>query len=259
MMSVGSTSSTAWGTRDPIVLTKPSGTTDGELLIAIISIATTSSTIDSVPSGWTLSETSTAVPTGVQYHAIYYKIASSEPADWSFGFTNSSTLCAGVVIRALFPNTASPFGSDSTATVTNDDTPSWANTVTPTLANSLLVMAITARQTDSGTSGYAIATDNPTWTEVFDATNTGTTFAVATAIRSATTATGNSSATLTGSSINTSDSVCTLSVFNPLPSVTTDTLVMNPSTVQSPRARISQPRWTDQEQPATPTWINQEK
>lgn len=279
-MAVEAVASTAFGSRSTLTLSKPTGTADGELLVAVVGLGTNSSVVSSVPSGWTATAGSPASVSLVTNVYVYWKLASSEGASWDWGL-NKSTSCAGVVLRVSFPD-ATPFDAEAEATVSNDDTPSWGASVTPASANSLLVMAIIAEQTAAGgTSGYAVATDNPTWAERFDETSTGITFAVATAVRSATTATGNASATLTGSGSNTTDSAVLMAVFQPLASASltgTTALLTSPastliaadissstnvstalltdtSTLLDPSARVSERVWTHGTRTST-TWTH---
>lgn len=265
------------GSASSVVITKPTGTADGDLLVAIIGA------IDSIsagPSGWTLTAGSPATNSQGFDVYCYYKTASSEGASYTWTM-NSSTPCGGVIMRVQFPH-GTPFGSENEASVTNDDTPSFAASVTPAEANSLIVMAIGASQTGvSASPGYAVATDNPTWTERHNTTSSASTLAVATAVRSATTATGDASATFVGSSTNTTDSACLMVVFRPLASaaltgtapllaatstliaadtssstnVSTAILTQNPSSLIAPSARSADPTWAHQTRTST-TWTH---
>ncbi len=74
-----------------ITVAKPTGTVNGDILFCLISCG--APTVDSVPSGWTL--------LGEYYNAgaydryyLYYKIASSEPASWTWSFSTSVTVRA---------------------------------------------------------------------------------------------------------------------------------------------------------------------
>jgi len=66
-----------------IYSTKPTGTADGDILFAFIQWYG-STTIDSVPSGWSLLGSYTA---NTDKYALYYKIASSEPGGWNWSFS----------------------------------------------------------------------------------------------------------------------------------------------------------------------------
>jgi hypothetical protein len=72
-----------------ITVTKPTGTVDGDILFCWIAYVT--ETIDSVPSGWT----SLAYKAGAStYWRLYYKIASSEPANYTWSLTGSTRIRA---------------------------------------------------------------------------------------------------------------------------------------------------------------------
>ena len=71
-----------------ITVNKPSGTVDGDILFCLICFRSTSTrTIDSVPSGW--AELGNQVGSNQDDYALYYKIASGEPASWTWSFNGS--------------------------------------------------------------------------------------------------------------------------------------------------------------------------
>ncbi len=216
----------------PLVVTKPSGLTAGDLMIAHISgINPSAGELElPTPGGWTLGGQDTAVHNGCAILAVFYKIATSDDAAASsFSFSNatgSPLLMGGAIYRVS--------GTGSTITVsidvenTNTSTPSFSNTVTPTVASSLLLFLVTAEGSGAGSvASYAVTTDNPSWTERYDFDETGqfsesdgdALMGGATATRVQTTATGNSSCTLTG--INTCSVAAMVVVSIGAPTVTT--------------------------------------
>jgi hypothetical protein len=75
-----------------ITVTKPEGTLDGDILFCWIGFYKLSAvTIDSVPSGWTLLGSNTA---NTDRYALYYKIASYEPASWVWSFSATAKVRA---------------------------------------------------------------------------------------------------------------------------------------------------------------------
>jgi hypothetical protein len=88
---VASSTATQAYTGNPLAITKPSGTQDDDLLIAIIGGTRSGST----PSGWTqLGTTTCGSSTGTVY--VYYKTASSEAS--SYSFPTGTQLALGVVL-----------------------------------------------------------------------------------------------------------------------------------------------------------------
>ena len=279
-IAVQATSTTGFANRDPISITKPTGTVDGDFLLAFIAWEG-AATIDSVPAGWT--ELQSVDEPGGDSLSIYWKQASSEGASWSWGFTASQE-CFGGALRIDGQVPTDPTDVDNEATVTDGNSPSWANTITPTYADSLIVMAIIANQHSSeGVSAYAIATDNPTWTEQFEIYEGSIQFslAVATAVRSAKTATGNSSATLAGTAGV--DSACILFSITAITSVTVSPAVVDltatiiepavtagatvtiaspvdlTSSIQAPTITTADSKITSQDKSTASTIVNQDK
>lgn len=246
------------------VVTKPTGTTDGDLLIVGVYRSGVDD-VNSVPSGWTLIHTDGSG--GGEKLWTYYKIASSEGASWTWGWDGSNTNKGWYALRFDGHDATTPIDTNAIATVTNDGTPSFANTVTPTIANCMLVFSVLARQdSSSGTSGYAVTTDNPTWTERLDTTSSSVTCAVATADRTATSATGNSTVTL-GSDDGTEDSTGSMIVIrrktqftaNPTETITaSDTLTPNIDYVVNPTETMTMTENLSTADPFT-TWTNVSK
>jgi hypothetical protein len=161
-----------------ITLTTPTGTADGDLLLTIIFSSGTAAP-SSVPSGWTFirSNDSSGAATQASLHS-YYKIASSEPADYSW--TSSGNPSGGMILR-ITGHDSSPIdnstgaGVQGSGAVGNNTTA--GSTMTPSRVNELIIMAAIVFNTDLATpslSGWEISTDNPSWTELYDnALNSG--------------------------------------------------------------------------------------
>ena len=200
--TVQAKSTTALGEKTTITVSKPTGTVDDDLLITAIYYE--DRTISTSPSGWILLQNSAFANSGL---AVYYKIASSEGASWDW-VLDSNANAGAICLRIDGYAPSLKISTSAVGTSVDDPTPTLVNSVTPTYANALLVFFVGVGDiTTSGVSAYAIATDNPSWTEQADLSGGGLdTLAVATANRTQTTATGNSSCTIgDGSTENLAD------------------------------------------------------
>src|SRR3990167_2694435 len=165
-VTIESVSTQAWAgiaNSDNLNITKPTGTADGDLLVAHIasSLDAVDNHVVSTPAGWTLlfeQEVGASANSGCM--TIFYKVASSEGA--SYNFTNASgrmLLMAGAIYRissAVSAGIQYAVDADETA----DATPVFTNTV----------------GTEGGStsaSGYEIITSNPAWTEQYDIAGDG--------------------------------------------------------------------------------------
>jgi hypothetical protein len=135
-----SSSSTAGQTASTFSVPKPTGTADGDLLIAFqFTVEGLSGTPPATPTGWTLLDTQG--PSGINNNDLkcYYKIASSEPASWTFnnaggGFGESSVRCICVTTNPTSPPERNVKASGSGTTAD-------AGTITTTNANDLILAA----------------------------------------------------------------------------------------------------------------------
>ena len=197
--------------------TKPAGTVDGDLLVAVIGIYG-DRTVSAVPSGWALAASETSGSTGEPRGYIYYKVASSEGASWEW--TISSSVRATIVVKRFDGQAASsPFDKGSGALVTGDSTAVYTNGITPAQIGSMFVFAVIGRGVSSDSfptidpSAYSMVNDNPSFiNEVTQATGDSPHLAmgVVNAVRLEATATGNFSATLQGTS---TDSAAVVAIF----------------------------------------------
>lgn len=196
--------------------------------------------------GWTqvISEADTATSPKMVLD-VYKKTAdSADVAASDFTFThqeNDVQWTNGAIYRISGAVTSGiQVASDL---IRSDTTPSYDNTITQTFPDSLLLFLVTA--VDNAASGsvasYAITTDNPTWTERYDSYASSDAFggagygdglmAGATAMRTQTTATGNSSVTLT----NFNGSIGVLLVIPPVVNITiSPTVFTNTFSIQAP-------------------------
>lgn len=201
-----SISTTAFGGDDSspesVVITKPTGLALGDLMLA--GVFHNNGTSWDVPAGWTSIASLVGVSEGYSLR-VFAKLATSDDvAATNFTFTiqsgGANIKQGGSILR--FSGASLPTIYDADADVSGTATPSYTGGITPTSANSILVMFIAGLSTGVRTvSNYAIATNNPTWTERADINIDVTSdpfFAVATGPRAETTSTGAYSATLSG-------------------------------------------------------------
>ena len=127
-------STVASGSGTTITVTKPTGTTDGDLLVAVIMSDNTTPT---APAGWArTSVNNTAIPSSNYELNTYYKIASSEGASWSWTITSSiyeGFVCAYTGVHATPAIAASENTSTSNASCTG-------TSVTTATQNALIIL-----------------------------------------------------------------------------------------------------------------------
>lgn len=118
-----------------LIITKPAGVIDGDVMVAAIGIDGGSGVaITSVPTGWSLvRRTDNGTDVGL---AVYYKVASSEGADYTWVFDIRAKHAGGIV--AYYNNDASPFDQEDGQT-TASSTDHAAPTITPTVSDTMLV------------------------------------------------------------------------------------------------------------------------
>jgi len=209
-----------------IVVSKPTGVVDGDLMVAFIHSQFNSSAQSlTAPAGWALVRTTESSP-GSAGSCIksYTKIASSEGSDYTWSFVTAlGSWCGGSILRITDYNTSAPILTSNGASGGTGTSISSACTVTTTGGNQLILMAFYGKAVSSTTtvSAYAIATSNPSWTELYDVSSSGTggSMALAYAARPEATATGD--ATLTTSTSIADNSVIQLVVVDRISSYST--------------------------------------
>lgn len=164
----------------------------GNLMIAQFLFNNTGTLTVTPPAGWTAVITTT----GANYVGyIAWKIADTgDVLGNSFTFTKGAGATTMSLIvsritgnRLILAVTASAGQQNASSTTIT------APTITPTIPSSMLVFFVFL-ESNGNASGYAIANNNPTWTEVFDINLNNQTHAIATAIRPEITATGTATA-----------------------------------------------------------------
>src|SRR5579871_555172 len=119
---------------------KPAGALDGDFLLASIGVAGGSGSSVSAPVGWTLLR---RVDLGTNVSlAVYYKVASSEPARWSWSFGAAGTH-VGAVRAYVNVDTFAAIDAEAGRAIpsgTSQGTPS----VTTSVGNTILAASFAA-------------------------------------------------------------------------------------------------------------------
>src|SRR4030095_227044 len=136
-------------------IAKPSGTTDGDVLLAAISAD--EAAVIGPPAGWTEDASSgiTWSTSGARRIWLYYKVASSEGADWQWTHALYGTW--GIVGAWSGGDTGTPNDAAATSNSGGSDTSVIATGLTTATSNAMHVI-IWTNQTDTGSittpSGY---------------------------------------------------------------------------------------------------------
>lgn len=261
-----------------LTITKPSGLAVGDMMIANLIWDSNNTDAPTLPSGWTQLFHST---TGTK-SAMAYKVAvSGDVAASNFVFTLAGTVIAsgGSIMRwtGVGQIDAGSVYRDLSTTAN----PTFTTGVTPSVADSYLLFIYYCEFTLNAVGSYAITTNNPTWTEIAQETNTSPdlTMAIAYASRPETTATGNFTCTTENSigshfgrlivlspitNINLSMPVGTLTLTSPTPSLTIDVNIPMPVGTLSvtggiPTVTTTENNvWTEETKNST-TWTEENK
>lgn len=119
-----------------IVITKPTGTVDGDVLLAFIEYA--GNLALTAPGGWTLLDTADGGATN-QRTSSYVKLASGEPSSWTW--SASANIWEGTVSSWTGVDNVTKTEGDVGAT--GAVSPATASTLTPTSADDLSVVGFT--------------------------------------------------------------------------------------------------------------------
>lgn len=194
------TSST--GTNSPsvtdVTTDKPTGLAVGDLLLVCVSAngAAANPAIDTA-TGWTIIDSMRTSDTSAS-KAMWKTADSSDVAASTFTFTVPQTcnVITAQLLRIAGHNASSPITGANGATGSSS-IPTFSG-VTPIVSSSLLILCGSATAATGITfSGYAVATNNPTWTERYDGEGTDALRSfMATAVRTEISATGNGTLTI---------------------------------------------------------------
>lgn len=250
-----------------ITVTKPTSTASGDLLIAHL-------VVQDATASWTGLDGFTSIAqvqgSGMASRICYKVATGSEPDPFTFTVdangSGDAKLATVSRITGARKNTSLVISANS-GQANSTSTTVTATTVTPVEANSLLMFF--ACNGDSKThSGYAIATSNPSWTEIVEGTQSTLSHASAYALRPEITATGSGTATLSATAANIGQMIVVseMPTFTTLDTVSgTDTFLGNlglliantitaTDTITSTIARL----WTKLTRNVK-TWTNQDK
>lgn len=263
-------------------VTKPTGLAVGDMMIGIAN-SENEETIG-FPSGFTTLATQDGNTGGGNGGTLKvgYKIAdASDVAASNFTFTGVGNVMAAAIVRVTGASTDIQAASDSDSGVTA--TPTLTMGVTPSQPSSLLLFILHASSNSNAArtaSAYAVTTDNPSWTEIVDINTTSGNdllLAVAYASRTETTATGDATVTLSGTSggiagvllsiAPVTDVGLTPSVINLVASIQAPTpgssfVISSPivetASVQAPTVTTAGAKWTTPNKSSS-TWDNTNK
>lgn len=182
MSAVIESYSTADSTGATTTITKPTGLTAGEVLIAVVAYAYDSSggrTFDT-PAGWTKIVEVDDVPVSsgsdTNGTAHFFKVADSGDAsasDFSFTAPSADYTC-GFLFRVsglIATGTNDTYGSGSWTPTTSN--PSLSMSVSPTHVNLVYVGSVLKRSDGGAPTGLTLNTNNPTWTDYGDISMSG--------------------------------------------------------------------------------------
>lgn len=212
-VSVQSKTDPVFSTAKTVTVTKPTGLTVGDLMIAQM-VCQFSATV-TTPSGWTILSDTQA---NNYKQVIMYKIASSSDvsaSDFTFDITHGGgalNIACGILRISDFPSAMPVYAYDTETANTGTGTVTYSTIGMTPLGDSLIIMGIVG--SDSGVtniSSYSIATSSPTFTEAWDvviATGVPASIALAYGVRPQNTSTGD--ATITGFGTGGQRSCCAL-------------------------------------------------
>lgn len=190
----------AQGSDSSIVVLKPVGLTAGDLMVAQMTMAASNTVTP--PSGFT-SLGKTTQSSGSGFSEIFYKIADAGDAaasNFTFSYT-TATYKRVFLMRFSGAKATDPIGG-FVGVASGSGTAVATTTITPESPNTILLFFQCNTGNTISCGSYAIATDNPTWTEVYDMNNNGGGTSMAYSSIRVNTATGAGSATLSGSANN---------------------------------------------------------
>jgi len=160
-----------------LTVTKPTDTVDGDILFTFVMWRTTAgATIDGVPAGWT--KVADYVDGGnIDKYAVYYKIASSEGANYAWSLTASSkfrVVCSCYTSGDFDP--ADPIDVVSNTAYRTSNFNVVAASMSVSTANSPLIIFAGMYTTETGGTFTKPTTPTDTWVEDDDSENANSDF-----------------------------------------------------------------------------------
>lgn len=271
--------SVTWSTSGTATIPKPASLAVGDLMIAIVA-QQGDGTNQAAPDGsWTLIR---RTELNTVEMSSWWKVAvSGDVSATDFAFTGNGTII-GSILRIDGQHGSSPVNASNHGTAQNTATPSFATGITPTIADSLIIMTGIAEDATAKTSStYAITTSDPSWTERVDDDLDGVLkggFFIATASRPEITSTGAWSFAYGDAA----GDICSqiIAIVPPLNVTVTPAVIQNSATPQDPAIAgggtvspavitstssvqtpdyANQAKWSAQAKSSAPTWSNTSK
>jgi hypothetical protein len=262
-----------------VVITAPSSIAVGDYLTAHLTFGKSGGEPTVTPaSGFTELKKESGETASV--HAVYGKVADSgDAAAGTFTFTlSSSQNNRGGMLRIRGQKTSGAFDVTNSISSNSNSTTITISSVTPTNIGSLFILSGGIVGSAENFSGYAMATDNPTWTEQVDVVDNPCLF-IATAVRSESSATGNITITQSISdhaaaivivinaepaSVTVSPTVISVTATVQSPTITgsalVSTTVMSVTVnVQSPTVTLTAPKWVNNDKTTAGAITNEDK
>lgn len=170
----------------------------GDLMISHFTADTSGGAV-TMPASWTQVVETTGTSLSSQ---IAYKVAEAgDVSGNSFQFSRSTASNVTLTITRITGHRNVSVIPASSGTGSTSSTSVTSGTITPALADSLILLFTTSAGTNT-TSGYSIVTSSPVFTETYDYSAAAPSSAMAWGLRPQVTATGSASATLSGASVN---------------------------------------------------------
>jgi hypothetical protein len=135
-----------------IVVPVPAGAEDGDVLVMYVSGMVQTA---SVPAGWTLLQHITTGPAGNFGSVCCWRVASSEPADYTVT-KGASNRGAAVMVAIPGLDTSVPFSAYSSEQIDDNGTAAGGMILKPVISNGLLYIF--------GTTNFDTVADNESWT-----------------------------------------------------------------------------------------------
>ena len=188
-----------------IVITKPTGLAVGDLMIAFVGGPSDYNV--NTATNWNGLTQGQSVEGNQLTMKAQWKIAdAADVLLATFAFTvDAGSGLTGFMLRIDGHDPTTPINAQSCVISNTDtDTPSLASTITPTVANCLIILSTWVGDNQRTYSSWTIATSPPTFDEHVDSagavagTSRNMSMGCASGVRPETTATGNSTVTLSG-------------------------------------------------------------
>ena len=263
-----------------IIITKPSGLAAGDLMIALLAV--TGPNESYTASGWD-ELFAQNIPNFNYKMNCLIKVADSADAaatNFTFNVNASGDSKVGALLRITGTFSGTANCTHDKDVVAADTTPTFTGGVTPVGSTALLVMGCFSG-TLGTSSAYAVANNNPTWTERADISVNDVedlSLSVATADYASASATGDYSLSITdgtesggyiiaisdSSSVTVSPAVITMTASVQAPSVSgsanvSPAVITMTATVQAPTVTTPDPDWVNTDKSATTSFTNQDK